>query len=686
VIDNGALLEQCRPAVTASGGDCCHFQRSVLDLEHTLPKILLRHRRSRPHQVAMRKKDFGIWNSFDWEQVYQHVKDMALGLKSLGMQRGDKLCVVGDNDPQWYWAELAAQSLGGICVGLYTDAMPADMEYIINDCDGVFVFAKDQEQTDKVLEIREKIPKIRKVIYWDASGMYRYRNDRWLLDNEKLLELGRAYEKRHPEFFAASVEAGEAGDLAILSYTSGTTSLPKGVMLSHEYLLNGGIRLATAFAPRQNDEYLSFVSPAWISEQLIMTLWLVFGTRINFPEEPETVMENIREIGARFFLLGPMQWQGIMSQVQMKIFDTGPVRRFLYETCLAVGYRAAQDKIRGNGAQSLRWKLLAAMANAVCLRHVRDNLGLSKLQYGLTGGSALGPDVIRWFDAIGVRIKDAYGLTELTPATIHRAKIKAGTSGPPVPGVEVKIAHNGEIFLRAAKMFDGYYKKPAETRAMLVEGWIRTGDCGTFDEDGHLIVYDRLKDMLPLKGGGTYSPTYIQNRLKFSPYIKEVLVVGGVEREFLFGLITIDFEIVGKWAEKQKIAYTTFVDLSQKPEVYRLVRAEVLRVNATLPNNAKIVRCALLHKEFDPDEGELTKTRKLRRGFLEQRYAELIEAAYAGKEKISVEAQVKYRDGKVGKIRTDLRVHTVEEDPAARTGARYAGPADRPAVRANQPA
>lgn len=384
--------------------------------------------------------------------------------------------------------------------------MPADMEYIINNSDSVFVFCKDEEQTDKVLEIREKIPEVKKVIYWDRTGMYRYRNEPWLLENKELMRLGSAYEKQHPAFFATSIEVGKEEDLAILSYTSGTTSLPKGVMISYEYLLDGGIRLATAFAPRKDDEYLSFVSPAWISEQLIMTVWLVFGTRINFPEEPETVMENIREIGARFFLLGPMQWQGIMSQVHMKIFDTGPIRRFVYEMCLAIGYRAAEDRTNTDGRQSLHWKLLSAMANAVCLSHVRDNLGLSRLQYGLTGGSALGPDVIRWFDAIGVRIKDAYGLTELAPATIHRAQIKAGTSGPPVPGVRVRIGEDGEIFLRAEKMFDGYYKKPAETQAMLVDGWIRTGDCGTFDEDGHLIVYDRLKDMLPLKGGGHLFP------------------------------------------------------------------------------------------------------------------------------------------------------------------------------------
>lgn len=662
MIDNPQLMEELRPSMGGPDVGHAHFEKSILGLRHTLPRILLANRDSAPRDVAMRKKDFGIWNSFTWEEVYQRVKDMALGLKSLGVERGDKVCVIGDNDPEWYWAELAVQSLGGVCVGLYVDAMPADIEHIVNDSDGVVVFSKDQEQTDKLIEIRERIPNVRKVIFWDRTGMYRYRDEPWLLENEALMELGRAYEARHPDFFAQSVEAGSESDLALLCYTSGTTSLPKGVMVSYEYLITSGIRFATAFWPRKDDEYLSFVPPAWISEQLMLVIWLVFGNRMNFPEEPETAMENIREIGARFFLLGPTQWQGIMSQVHMKIFDTGPIRRLLYEACLAIGYRAVEDRTRNNGRQSLHWKALSAIANAACLSHVRDNLGLSKLKYGVTGGSALGPDVIRWFDAIGVRIKDGYGLTELTPATVHREDIKAGTSGVPVPGVEVRIGDEGEIFLRAGKMFDGYYKKPAETQAMLVDGWIRTGDCGAFDEDGQLIVYDRLKDMLPLKGGGTYSPTYIQNRLKFSPYIKEVLVVGGADREFLFGIVTIDFDNVGKWAEKNRISYTTFMDLSQKDEVYRLIRKEILRVNATLPENARIVRCTMLHKEFDADEGELTKTRKLRRGFLEKRYGELIEACYAGADKVGVEAEVKYRDGRTGRIRTDLRIHTVGEE------------------------
>ena len=660
MIDSQKLWEDCKAAIQDSGVDTGHFEKSILRIKNTLPQMMLEHYKTRPLEVAMRKKDFGIWNSFTWEQVYQIIKWMALGLKSLGLTRGDKVCIIGDNDPEWYCAELAVQSLGGICIGLYIDAMPSDAEYIVTNSDSVFVFSKDQEQTDKFLEIREKIPNVKKVIYWDKKGMYSYKNNAWLLENNDLMAMGREYEKRHPEFFDKSIEMGTEDDLALLSYTSGTTSLPKGVMVSYEYVIKASSRFAAASVPQKDDDYLSFVPPAWLSEQLIMTAWLIFGMKVNFPEEPTTIMENIREIGARTMLLGPMQWQGLLSQVQMKIFDTGPLRRFLYETCLAIGYKVAENRASGQGKLSPHWKVLSIIANALCLSHIRDNLGLSKARYGLTGGSALGPDVIRWFEAIGVSVKDAYGLSELTPATFHRSLIKAGTSGPPAPGVQVKIGEGGEIFIRADRMFDGYYKQPEETKAMLVDGWIKTGDCGTIDQDGHLIVYDRVKEMLPLKGGGIYSPTYIQNRLKFSPYIKEVLIIGGADREFIFGIVTIDFDNVGKWAEKNRIAYTTFADLSQKDEVYQLIEKDIIRVNGTLPTAAKVARYTLLHKEFDPDEGELTKTGKIRRAFLENRYSDLIEAVYAWRDKITVEAEVKYRDGRQGTIKTDIKIKTIE--------------------------
>ncbi|MDX2481400.1 MAG: AMP-binding protein, partial [Desulfuromusa sp.] len=546
MIDIQVMLEECMPAFKESRRNPDYYRQCVEQVQDTLPKIVNNTCTSYPGEICMRKKDYGIWNSYTNAQVLENIKYMGLGLKSIGVERGDKVCIIGDNDPEWYWAEIAAQSMGASVVGLYIDAMPSDLQFLVNDSDSVFVFSKDQEQTDKFIEIKESIPRIKRVIYWDDQGMVRYKEDSWLLKNTSLIEFGKAFEKQNPGFFERSLEEGTDSDIAVICYTSGTTGLPKGAMLSHEYLIKGAIRWGAIAPPAPKDNYLSYVPPAWISEQMMIAGWSVFRTQINFPEEPETVMENLREIGPRTCLLSPMQWQGIHSQVQMKILETGPIRRFLYNVSLSIGHKYAKYVQVHGTKPPLYSRFLFWLANGVCLYHIRDYLGLSKLRYAMTGGSALGPDVIRWYKAIGVKIRDAYGLTELNPAVIHREIIKPGTSGVPVPGVDVKITDQGEIYLRSDVFFSGYYKKPNETAAALEDGWVKTGDSGTIDEDGHLIVYDRMKEMLFLKDGTRYSPTYIQNRLKFSPYIKEVLVIGGNQHPFIFALITIDFDNVGK--------------------------------------------------------------------------------------------------------------------------------------------
>ncbi|MFC1824839.1 AMP-dependent synthetase/ligase, partial [Thermodesulfobacteriota bacterium] len=581
------IYELCRTSVISSGYPSDHFQQCVLTARDTLPKILKDKFQRFPQEVCMRQKDFGIWNEYTWAEVYENIKYMALGLKKLGLERGDKVGVIGDNEPVWYWAEMAIQSMGAACVGLFLDAMPLDLEYIINNSDTVLVFAKDQEQVDKFLEIKDKIPGVKRIIYWDDKGMVGYRENPWLMDLKELEESGREYEKQYPTFFDESVEQGKQNEMASLCYTSGTTSLPKGATLSHEYLIKASIRCAAVVVPQAEDEFLSYMSPAWITGQEKIATWVLFRNRANFPEKPETLMENMREIGPQVILFGPMQWQGILSKVQMKIYDTGPIRKIIYRLCLPVGYRAAEYLGKNRQKPPIFWRFLYLIANGLCFRNIRDNEGLGRIRDGLTGGSALGPDVIRWFRALGVNIKDGYGMTEIYPVAMHRRMIKPGTVGPPYPGVEVKIGEDDEIFIRSDVMFDGYYKKPEATKEMIAGGWVKSGDCGTIDDEGHLIIYDRIKEMLHLKGGGTYSPSYVQNRLKFSPYIKETMVVGGKEREFVFAIITIDFDNVGKWAEKKRISYTTFVDLSQKNVVYDLIEEDVARVNQTLPKKAR---------------------------------------------------------------------------------------------------
>lgn len=658
-INGEQLWQECRPAVEETGYSFSDFEQALRGIHDSLPKIFLENCQLYASEIAMRKKDYGIWNSFTWAEVLDHVSAMAIGLKSLGIKRGDKVTVIGDNDPEWYWAELAIQSLGAVCIGLYIDAMPSDIEHIVTDSETVLAFAKDQEQVDKFIDIKEAIPNVFKIIYWDERGMLNYQSDDWLMNLAELESLGKQSLSDNPDAYETEVAKGHIDELAVISYTSGTTSLPKGAMLSQKYLVKMSARIGSLLVPQRSDNYLSFVPPAWVTEQLMLANWLIVKNKVNFPEKPETVMTDLREIGARIAFLGPMQWQDILSQVQMKIFDTGPIRKLIYSLSLKIGYWYA-DKKSGANRPSLWTRLAYRLADLLCLLHIRDYFGLSKLRFGLTGGTALGPDVIRWFNAIGVVIKEGYGLTEMTPGAVHRSLIKPGTSGPPAPGVEIRVQEDGEIQVRSDAMFVGYYKAPEKTRESLTDdGWIRTGDCGTFDEDGHLVIYDRMKDMLPLKGGGQYSPTFIQNRLKFSPYIKEAMVVGGENRDTIFAILTIDFDNVGKWAEKNRIAYTTFVDLSQKDEVYKLIEKDIDRVNRNLPENVRIYRYSLLHKEFDPDEAELTRSRKIRRGFLEKRYADLIDAAYQGMQQTTIEGDITYQDGRQRKTQTDLKIKTV---------------------------
>jgi len=632
--------------------------KAVVDknLPPTLPKILRRNWKMYPNRVAMRKKDLGIWNSYTWEDCYQNTKYIAMGLSSLGFEKEDKVCIIGDNDPDWFWAEFAAQSLGGITVGLYIDAIPSDLSYIVSHSECRYAFAKDQEQVDKFLDIKDETPHIEKVFYWDPKGMNSYRQIPLLMPLEELIEIGKEHIKAHPDLFETTLEKGGEKDLSLISYTSGTTGLPKGAMITNEYVVKAVIKQYDFFPVLETDDYLSFVPPAWIAEQLTATGWLAWRSTINFPESPETVMENIREIGPQFLFLGPRQWQGLHATVIMKINDAMRVKQWLYKICMAIAYKKVSFEFDEGRTPPLLWRVLYKLADWCCLLHIRDHLGLRRARMGLTGGSALGPDVFRWFHALGIMLKEGYGLTEILPIAGHTDRIKPGTVGSIAPGVQVKISPEGEVLATTEIFFSGYYKQPEETAKTLQDGWVKTGDAGMFDEDGQLIIFDRLKDMLSLKGGEKYSPSYIENRLKFSSYVKDVMVVGGEERDFIFAIINIDFDNVGKWAEKKGISYTTFVDLSQKKETYDLIQLDVERVNKTLPENAIIKKFSLLPKEFDPDEGELTRTRKLRRSFLEERYGNLIEGAYGTAKSVSTEAEVKYRDGRKGVVKTEMHI------------------------------
>ena len=617
-------------------------------------------------QIAMRQKDRGIWTSTTWRQSYERVRRLALGLMKLGLGRGEKACIIGDNDPQYFWAQLAIQSAGGAAVGIFTDSAPAEIEYIVNHCDAALVFAKDQEQCDKMLEIRSRVPHVRKVIYWDDKGLWSYK-DPWLMGFEQALELGAELDAADPERFDRSLAQGKGEDLAIFCYTSGTTGTPKGAMISHANLL-AGCDLTMGVDPRRlGDEYLSFLPPAWITENVLgLAVHLRTGMIVNFPEAPETVQENIREIAPHALLFSARLWESLVALVQVKMAEASTINRLLYRSFMPVGQRVASLRYEQRRPVPPLWKLLYVLGEFALFRPLRDKLGLIRIRSAYASGAALNPDVIRFFRAIGVSIKQLYGSTEAQTHTLHIGDdVRFETVGRPVTGMQVKISQEGEILVSGPSVFQGYHKDAQATvRAISAdeEGrrWFHTGDAGYLDGDGHLIYLDRLKDMISLASGEKFSPQYIEGRLKFSPYIRDVMTVGGADMPFVTALINIDFDHVGRWAERRGLAYTTFLDLSQKPEVYELIRRDVEQVNRSLAPAARVRRFVLLHKEFDPDEAELTRTRKLRRGLLGERYREMIEAMVDGRPTVPVRAAVKYRDGREGLVQTTVRVEQLE--------------------------
>jgi long-chain acyl-CoA synthetase len=623
----------------------------------TLPKHFLeRVRQYGDRKIAMRQKDYGIWKPFTWQDSYAHVRDFCLGMVELGMQRGDKVCIIGDNDPQYFWAQLAIQSAGGVAVGIFTDSIPSEIEYIVSHCDATFVLAKDQEQCDKLLEIKDRVPAVKKVIYWESRGLWNY-DEPWLIEFAAVESSGQRVAEENPDRFEALVAQGSGDDLAIFCYTSGTTDLPKGAMIAHKNLL-GGAGATLRVDPRcDSDEYLSFLPPAWITENALgLTVHVLTGMIVSFPESPETVQENIREIAPNALLFSSRLWESLVSMVQVRIKDSTAINRWLYRLFLPLGYRVADMRFARKKVP-IMWRILYLLGDLAVFHPLRDKLGLIRVNSAYTAGAALSPDVVRFLRAIGVNIKQLYGSTEAQIHTLHVGEdVKFESVGVPPPDVEIRISDEGEILVKAPSVFQGYYKAPDKTAEKLKDGWFYTGDAGHIDEDGHLIYLDRLDDLLELKGGEKFSPQYIEGRLKFSPYIKDLMSIGGRERAYVTAIINIDFDNVGRWAEKRGITYTTFVDLSQRPEVYDLIRADVERVNKTLPPPACVRKFVLMHKEFDPDEAELTRTRKLRRGFMEQRYQPMIDAMYHGLGEVRVRAEVKYRDGRHGVVETPVRV------------------------------
>ncbi len=615
----------------------------------TLPKLLLRNAAAYPAEVALREKKFGIWRSITWAEYAARTRAIALGLHGLGLGAADVVGMIGDNRPEWVMGEIAAHAIGARSLGLYRDSLDDEVAYLLAYAGVSAVIAEDEEQVDKLLGIGDRAPSLQHIIYCDPRGIRKYDDPR-LLAMSELLARGDAAHAADPSRWDALVAATRGEDVAILCTTSGTTARPKLAMLTAGALIRHCAAYLEADPKGPQDEYVSVLPLPWIMEQIYAVGWgLLARMRVNFVEEPETMMADFREIGPSFVLFAPRLWESIAADVRAKVMDASPLKRRAYELGMRHGLAALDQGRR------------SPLAEQLLFRALRDRLGFTNLRSAATGGAALGPDTFRFFRAMGVPLRQLYGQTETLGAyTVHRAdEVDQETVGVAFnPAIETRIEHPdpnglGEIVTRHPNMFTGYFGMPENPD--LRDGWLHTGDAGYFDAKGHLVVIDRIKDMATTARGERFSPQYIENKLKFSPYVAEAVVLGD-GRSHLAAMICIRFPIVSKWAERNRIAFTTYTDLSTRPEVVELLAAEVAKVNATLPDPQRIRDFVLLYKELDADDDELTRTRKVRRGVINQKYGEIIEALYRGETSIPVDTTITFQDGTKQRIRTTLRV------------------------------
>jgi long-chain acyl-CoA synthetase len=643
---------------SASSSSAIEGQRMTDPCLDTLPKLLLHNATRWPGRPAMREKEFGIWNVYTWADYRDRVREIALGLAALGVRRGEVVALLGRNRPNWVWSELAAQALGCMSLGIYEDVLPVEAGYLVGYAEAVAIFCEDEEQVDKILQLGTAASTLRWIVYHDDRGMRKYTDPR-LVSWDEIVQLGRELDRVEPDRFEREVAAGRGSDVAILCTTSGTTSNPKLAMLQHEPFLRH-IRAYLEVDPRgPDDEYVSILPLPWIMEQVYtVAMPLLCGIRTNFPESAETAMRDLREIGPTHILLAPRVWEQMAADVRARILDAGPLTRRLFEWAVRVGTAAAE---RGDRDR---------LADLFVFGALRDRLGFARLKSAATGGAALGPDTFKFFLAMGVPLRQLYGQTKLSGAytlQVHD-ELDTDSSGVPFPDTEVRIEDPdengvGEIVTRHAGMFKGYFKNEEATRdAFTPDGWMRTGDAGYFDAKGRLIVIDRVKDIARTSTGVRFSPQFIENKLKFSPYIGEAVVLGN-RRPYVTAILCIRYSMVSKWAEMRRIGYTTYQNLATNRHVVDLLADEVEKVNAALPESQRIRRFVVLYKELDPDDGEVTRTRKVRRSVIDERYAEIIEAMYAGRDRVHVDTVVTFEDGRTGRIDADLEIR----DTSSRT-------------------
>jgi long-chain acyl-CoA synthetase len=633
----------------------------------TLPRYLLRNAREFGARTAIREKDRGIWQSVTWREYHDHVRDFALGLAALGFRRGDKLSVIGDNRPRLYWAQVAAQALGGISVPVYQDSIARELAYVLDHAEVSVVVAEDQEQVDKILSLKRDLPSLRYVIYDDPRGTQRYRFE-WLRAFADVEEEGRKFAGEHPGHFEAEIEKGQSGDVAMICYTSGTTGVPKGAMLTHANAIATAQTFMTAEDVRADDEWLAYLPMAWVGDAFYtLVLSLVVGFTCNCPESPETVQRDLRELGPTVLLAPPRIWENMLTSVQVRASDATPVKRWFFERFRRVAERV--EIARAEGKQvPLASRVAYALGEVFVYGPIRDQLGLRRARWAYTGGAPLGPDTFRFFRSIGVNLKQVYGSTEVSALVSIQPDREANpiTAGRPCPGIDVKIGDRGEVLIKSRGIFKGYYKAEEATREVIDgDGWFHTGDAGFLDPQGHLVIIDRAKDVGALEDGTAFAPQFIENKLKYSPYIREAVAFGH-GRPFVTAMIAIDLATVGSWAERRGIPYTSYMDLSQKREVRALIGEEIRKCNATLPDAAQIRRFLLLTKDLDADDAEITRTRKVRRGYVVEKYATIIDALYSGRDDVEVATAITYEDGRQAVIQSRVHIEDVPVEVAVR--------------------
>ena len=633
----------------------------------TVGRLLQNNAATLARRAAMREKDRGIWQPYSWQRYWDETRDFALGLAAAGFGPGDKLAVIGENRPRLYFAQLAAMALGGIAVPAYQDAIASELAFVLDHAEVSVVVAEDQEQVDKVLAVKDRLPRLKRVIYDDARGLADY-DEPILAAFGAVQEAGRAFGAAHPGHVEATIAAAKPDDLCLFSYTSGTTSRPKGVMLSHANLLSAASALAAAEDIRASDDFLAYLPMAWIGNSLFaIALHLQVGFTCDYPEKPETLLRDLRELGPTIALAPPRFWENTLTAVLVRAADASPVKRRLFALFRNIAERAEARRGAGESVP-FGLRLGLALGEAVVYAPLRDQLGLRRARRVYTGGAPLGADTFRFFRAVGVNLKQVYGATELAGLCSVQAdgEVDPDTVGRAFAGTDVRIAENGEVQVRSAAVFRGYYKQDEATRAALTEdGWLRTGDAGFLDKRGHIVIIDRARDVGKLADGTAFAPQFVENKLKFSPFIGEAVAFGD-GRPFVAALVAIDPSTVGNWAERRNLAYTSFQDLCGRAEVIDLVRDEIRKCNRMLPAAAQVRRFLVLNKEFDADDDEITRTRKIRRGFIAEKYAGVVAALYDGLAAVELAAEITYEDGRKAVLRSTLAVRDVEDaEPAA---------------------